>query len=946
MVTQSDFSTSVVYLDTQPPDTRPVLLSTSAAFIDKQPLKGKASFNLFAPQRLTLAALVSHVLAGRAWMPAASDARKRFTSAQALALDFDNKDGAAAVSLDALKQHPVVGQYAAFAYETPSSTPAQPRTRALFILDGTIATAQGYEAATRALMDLCADLHPDPACKDSARLYFGSKGAAHWTHAAVLPLSVIRDHAQDMARTARQNVSNWTRPTLTISTPSGSRAQARRRAYALKALDNNAAAIAQTPEHGGRFGGRNAAFHTLLCETLNLAYTLADTLSEHEIVDTLSRAARASGLPDAEIEAAAQSALRYPRETLRSVRVNFEDETPRRSVPPNMQRRPISLQMSARADISARPDLRYVPLDEDMPPAQDAEDAPYIDAWPTLSDEDTPPPIWADVDDVGESSVKARYPDDLLANLPKGSEAQTQAYILQNRAASDDYPGALPDAIIDAGISLYGKTVTIELNYLLSAQARRLLPKTFSLADVSAARAADGLAMPLSLRNTLKAMTDYGLLRRAMPDEFCMVLSYSLDRHGDDASLLHDKTMQNSKRGRRQTFYALVPLAEIKKRMARPAAAALMALHPEAMPTIEAAQINRVKRVLDGLQRRRAGLKTMSVGLVRAYLADDDKAHAEAVFEAIKAIPITDESLLMDMGLTTEEAAAARALLFNQDVAALIEAKNRIVGRLYAERLAALDNPHITPLAEDAPRLGDAWLNALRNARAQKHHNGLMSGYEMAQLLGVENVRSAYRAARKAGIQRHERVERRALDVKRIDDATPTTEVIRRAIKAACNGGEKAWPQRVFSYDEHGGVMDIQRYEDIEDLRIGVRFEVEVQLKSQITVEAAAPGASENLKKPEIIEAAHDEAQAEDTASAAAKEGRPRREHTTRIRPECLHSRQWLLARLLAPVCFNEALGVWLNPQTGEIHASAQDVLNDVMGIPPLAQAAEGVHAS
>lgn len=996
MIAQDRYTTSVDYLGTSP-DTRPILLSTSAAWIDKRPLKAvqnpnaypedsaalealkKQNWNAFAPQRMTLQALASHVLMGRAWMPAASVRRKVFKSAQALALDFDNDDsGSKAVSIEALKLHPFIARYAAFVYATPSSTPARPKSRVLFVLDETITTAQGYEAAAIALMDLCADLGPDPACKDAARLFFGSKNADHFLNtAAVLPLAVLREHARDMARAAHQKAAA---PRLTVITRQAAQdaphAQKRKHAYAVKGLSNNAAVLASTPKGGGRFGGRNNAFHALLCETLNLAYTLPGTISEVEVIDTLSRAARASGLIESEINQAVQSALKYPREILRSVRADFETAVPRRSGPPNMQRRAQLGQLSARADYSPIGELRYVPLDEyETSASEDAqaiEYAVYTDDVPTLADEDTPP-FWADEDAPPMDEPPPFWADDaqdIRAAAPR-SEGQAVPNILQysadigaaaplptdaargvNQAAAPysegmaDYPNALPDALIDEGLRLYGKAATIELNYVLSAQARGLLPKTFTLDDVSAARQHDGLTTPLSLRNVYKAMTDYGMLRRATSDELCTDLTGILDRHVCDASLLHDKPMHNSKRGRKQTLYVLVPLSEIKKRMARPAAAALMMLHPEGIPTIEPAQRGRVKRVLDGLLRRKSGITTLSVGLVRGYLADEDKAHAEVVYESIKAIPITDVSLLMDMGLTSQEAAAAAALLFNQDMAALIETKNRIVARLYTERLAALDNPHITPLPETAPRMGDAWLNALRNARAQKHDKALMSAYEMAQLMGVDNVRTAYRIARKAGIQRHERVERRPLDVKRIGDTTPTIDAIRQAIKAACNGGEKAWARRVFSYDERGEVMDIQEAQDIEDLRIGVTFEVEVQLKSQITVESAAPVLAERIKADTSEDAAQD-AQAADEAAALVGEqdiSRTRRDRQTRLSPECLHSRHWLLARLLAPVCFNAALGVWCNPQTGEIHASAQDVLNDVMGVHPIdAQAAEAV---
>lgn len=195
--TDARYTTHVVY--SAPLQVHRFALSVSYAFINKDTVKAlqnpsasaaqkdawrKQAMTDFAPGRFTLEDLKAHILAGRAWMPALHKARQRskasFQSAQLMALDFDNNEaGTLGVSVQALKQHPIVGPHAAFIYATPSSTPARPKSRALFVLDETINSVSEYERLAAALMDMCADLCPDSACKDASRLFFGSKGGEH-----------------------------------------------------------------------------------------------------------------------------------------------------------------------------------------------------------------------------------------------------------------------------------------------------------------------------------------------------------------------------------------------------------------------------------------------------------------------------------------------------------------------------------------------------------------------------------------------------------------------------------------------------------------------------------------------------------------------------------------------------------------------------------------------
>jgi hypothetical protein len=133
------------------------------------------------------------------------------------------------------------------------------------------------------------------------------------------------------------------------------------------------------------------------------------------------------------------------------------------------------------------------------------------------------------------------------------------------------------------------------------------------------------------------------------------------------------------------------------------------------------------------------------------------------------------------------------------------------------------------------------------------------------------------------------------------------------------------------SYDENGreiGKAEYAESDHPEGFNIGVRFSIELQLRSLITVLDAAMLADE---MPESAEAdAQDIETAEELGTIVPKESDTTRRR--RITPARLHNRTWLLDRLLAPFCQTEN-GLWFNPLTGELHESAEDVLSDAIGL-------------
>ncbi|MFN8469338.1 MAG: hypothetical protein U0X20_27525 [Caldilineaceae bacterium] len=85
---------------------------------------------------------------------------------------------------------PFVANYAALVYTTPSHTEQAPRSRSVFILDQVVTDPAYYVRAMRAITWHLAG-KVDAACKDAARVFYGSKDCTVRMVRNVLPLAVV-----------------------------------------------------------------------------------------------------------------------------------------------------------------------------------------------------------------------------------------------------------------------------------------------------------------------------------------------------------------------------------------------------------------------------------------------------------------------------------------------------------------------------------------------------------------------------------------------------------------------------------------------------------------------------------------------------------------------------------------------------------------------------------
>ncbi|MCC6602762.1 MAG: hypothetical protein IT327_06105 [Anaerolineae bacterium] len=160
----------------------------------------------FETQRLTLPDLLISIRQGYAWSAPHLQIRRHrpmrrnpnyFTTyrvkanvigSQLLALDSDTGDERS--SFAALLEDPLIGQYVGLLHATASATPAQPRSRIIFLLDEVLETAD-YELALKAL------LHRFPFCDRSvnhaAVVFYGARDCAYYLTEQLLPLPILHE---------------------------------------------------------------------------------------------------------------------------------------------------------------------------------------------------------------------------------------------------------------------------------------------------------------------------------------------------------------------------------------------------------------------------------------------------------------------------------------------------------------------------------------------------------------------------------------------------------------------------------------------------------------------------------------------------------------------------------------------------------------------------------
>jgi len=93
-----------------------------------------------------------------------------FALAQHIGVDMDTGDYKS--SMDALVEHPMVKQYGAIIYNTPSHQSHAPKSRVLFLLDEPIKTVDGYRLAIESVYGMFSGA--DPACVDPSRFFYGN----------------------------------------------------------------------------------------------------------------------------------------------------------------------------------------------------------------------------------------------------------------------------------------------------------------------------------------------------------------------------------------------------------------------------------------------------------------------------------------------------------------------------------------------------------------------------------------------------------------------------------------------------------------------------------------------------------------------------------------------------------------------------------------------------
>jgi hypothetical protein len=196
-----------------------IRLSLSSAFIDKAPAPSLETryckkhgqpdtcwaFGFsFRPATISLEGFADHIRAGRAWTLHAFTRDRRISShwqsSQLLALDLDK----CALTAPELASVPFIRDHAYLIYPTPSNTQEQPKNRVVFVLDEPITHAGSWKAMQIALMSHLAELQPDPACKDTARLFYGSTQGGMIVLGNTLPAATAGGLTKTLAETDEQ----------------------------------------------------------------------------------------------------------------------------------------------------------------------------------------------------------------------------------------------------------------------------------------------------------------------------------------------------------------------------------------------------------------------------------------------------------------------------------------------------------------------------------------------------------------------------------------------------------------------------------------------------------------------------------------------------------------------------------------------------------------------
>lgn len=131
---------------------------------------------------------------------------RTFKSHQVVLVDIDQ-----GMSLDELVENTVYDKYAAGFYTTPSHSDKCHKFRVVFVLDQPITTAIELRRLYTSLILLFGG---DTACKDGARLFFGTAGAAvkEFDCSKRLPNNIVRAIIKDVEETEQEILSSTSEP--------------------------------------------------------------------------------------------------------------------------------------------------------------------------------------------------------------------------------------------------------------------------------------------------------------------------------------------------------------------------------------------------------------------------------------------------------------------------------------------------------------------------------------------------------------------------------------------------------------------------------------------------------------------------------------------------------------------------------------------------------------
>lgn len=251
--------------------------------------------------------IAQHLAAGNIIAVAAFSADQRaardFVSAQLIGLDFDG------TAVRDVVKHGVLHSHAFYVYPTPSDgKDGVPRSRAMLMLDEPITDASEYVRLVMRLHQHIASIQPDEACRDAARVFYGSrKPGAEFMHCQPLPVAWLRalpahpaEHPADADRDIEiVQASQLSAPTKIHSPATDARA-ARYIASALASIASTLPAAAE--------GTRNRTLFIAAARLGNLAAAAWNALTRADAEAFLIQNAP-GGLPVREVQETIRSGL-------------------------------------------------------------------------------------------------------------------------------------------------------------------------------------------------------------------------------------------------------------------------------------------------------------------------------------------------------------------------------------------------------------------------------------------------------------------------------------------------------------------------------------------------------------------------------------------------------------------------------------------------------------